>query len=365
MDKPLAELRKEIAEADALILKALAKRMECVAKVGDYKKKHGLPVKDFGVEKQIYDKLRVSAQKFQLDEEFCEEVFRTIIEFSVKSQEETLRKKAYGPSAHSQKIAVIGGGGLMGRWLAQYFDSEGHQVAVYDPLAPPSSFKQVETLLELKDYDFLFLATPLSATKGVIEELTELSVSGVLVDICSLKSPITGALDQAVQRGLRVSSIHPMFGPTVKTLAGRNILFCDEPDHVPVSLVKALFSNTSANLIDIDFEKHDLLMSLVLGSAHLINILYAGVLAKGEFSRSQLLQVAGTTFFHQYQVTGGVIAENQDLYYEIQVENHRSEDLLQVMEKVLGDFRAAILQKDRGSFKQLMEEGRKFFSSLD
>ena len=58
--------RQGIRDIDAKILELLAERMQLAQKIGSYKQKHNLPVKDFRVEKQIIEKSRDQAAQLGL-----------------------------------------------------------------------------------------------------------------------------------------------------------------------------------------------------------------------------------------------------------------------------------------------------------
>ena len=359
-DETLKDLRKRISKIDDEILSLIEERMSLSVKVGEYKRAHGLPIKDYGVEKQIIDKVRQKAGSFGMAEDLGEDVFKTLIEHSCKVQDDLFKVKKEERPSGSLEILMVGGFGLMGQWFSEYFDSLGHKVTIYDAKKPQGSQDGYRVHASLKEgaksAQIIVLATPLSQTKSMIEKLIPLKPTGLIVDICSLKSPVIVPLEKAASMGLRVASIHPMFGPGVKTLLGRNIILCKDKKHASLAAIKELFSQSSANLVEIPMKEHDVLMSYILGSAHLLNLVFARVLRKSSFPLKKLLEVSGTTFRQQFLVTSDVVSENKDLYYEIQSQNSETLELINAFKESFDTYYASIAQKDRASFIAEMQK---------
>ncbi len=83
----LEELRKKIDGIDRQILEILAKRMEVVSKVAEYKKENKVALKQHRREKQLIERNRAIAKELGLSEDFVENICRTIINESLKLEE--------------------------------------------------------------------------------------------------------------------------------------------------------------------------------------------------------------------------------------------------------------------------------------
>lgn len=356
--------RQGIRDIDAKILELLAERMQLAQKIGTYKQQHNLPVKDFRVEKQIIEKSRHQATQLGLYPSLAEDVMTTIIKYSVLRQDELKRKSVTLPAGLGQEAVIVGGAGQMGQWFAQFYESMGFSVSIFDPFSKTEAhYPAVPDLLaEVDRFDLIVLATPMEMTDKIIQELIPLKPRGLIMEICSLKSPVIDSILEAAAHGLRVASIHPMFGPDTELLAGKNVIFCRANGLVSEEVMHIHFQQTSANLLTLDLQEHDRVMSYVLGSSHFINLLYAGVLSDSGETLQALKSVGGTTFLQQTQVTGKVVAENQDLYYDIQVLNDATPMLLQEFQTLLDAYRKAIEDKDRKAFKKLMGRAQTFFA---
>jgi len=80
------ELRKKIDSIDAELLNLLVKRKVISKQIGEYKRQKHLPIKDCNREEKLLNKLKIQAQALGLDEEMISNIFKLIIEDSVKIQ---------------------------------------------------------------------------------------------------------------------------------------------------------------------------------------------------------------------------------------------------------------------------------------
>ena len=88
----LAELRRQIDEADNQLLEVLAKRMRISQEIGQYKKEHNMPVLQTGRYDEILAKRITMAQSMGIDADFMKKVLEAIHEESIHQQVEVLKK---------------------------------------------------------------------------------------------------------------------------------------------------------------------------------------------------------------------------------------------------------------------------------
>lgn len=368
MSQDLDYLRSQIRDIDRQILELTSQRMELARQVGEYKARHRLPIKDYKVEKLILERATQLAADLGIYRDLAHTILKTLIEYSVVEQDEIKQLKPTTKGEQAKSFLIIGASGNMGRWFANFFDSLGHSVSIYDhnpsdqtsPGFPSVGGLEAEVL---ETFDYVFLATPMQASNQILLDFAEGGCSAIIIEISSLKSPIREGLKRAEAANLRTVCIHPMFGPDAEFLAGRNIVFCDRDcNHDALLEVEQLFSVTSANLIHLPFEMHDRLMSYILGASHLINLLYASLMKDSGISLSDLENIAGTTFAKQLEVTKAVISENQDLYFDIQCHNKEAGRLFHDLKLSTKKFQKAIENQSRDDFKALMTQALNYFS---
>ncbi len=78
----LEELRKQIDEADAMIVKLIAERMRIAEQVGEEKKKQGQQIEDVTREKKVLENVRNTARKENISQEGIESIYRQIVTMS-------------------------------------------------------------------------------------------------------------------------------------------------------------------------------------------------------------------------------------------------------------------------------------------
>ncbi len=372
MTSQLPPLRAQIRGLDDDILKLIAERLRVAAEIGRVKNAEGLPIKDFQVERDVQAHARRRAAELGVFEDLAGELADLLIRYAVKTQETS--RVATAPEAGARQILIVGGLGLMGRWLAGFFASSGHAVTLSDVAgeAPADvAYPYVASTPDMAHFaaaaavaDVIVLATPIGATAAVLRRLVALNVKGLVFDICSLKSPITTALTEAA-RALRVTSLHPMFGPAVTTLAGRRIVICEvEGPHARAAAeaARTLFAETSAEIVATSLSEHDRRMGLVLGLSHLTNLIFGTALAQSGVDYAALDATASSTFKAQLGVAVPVARENQDLYFAIQAQNATTPDVLKLFKATADRYARAIEQGDAAEFKQLMGAAERYFA---
>jgi len=131
-----------------------------------------------------------------------------------------------------------------------------------------------------------------------------------LIEISSHKSKTSQTLLKTPSK-INPICIHPMFGPGIKNIKGKNIIIVPIKDaQKELTATKLLFPG--ANFVTIDATEHDKKIAVILGLTHLINIAFANILAKDE-KISLTEKMAGTTFKAQRIITESILTESAEL----------------------------------------------------
>jgi len=368
-DSPkLDKLRNEVRKVDDQLLNLMKRRIDLAKQIGHEKYQIGLPVKNFLVEKEVIEKSRRKAHEIGLYPTLAEELAKLQIRYAVLAQEEHHQKSRTISQISEKKVSIIGGSGHMGRWFAQFFDSFNHQITIVDPGATrenTASHFKIENCLNdtINNSDYIILATPISVTAQLINQLVEIKPNAIIFDISSLKSPLIANIEKAASHGVNITSIHPMFGPSTDLLSEQNIILCEvaKNKHLTDQLAD-LFKGTNAHIIKLPIEQHDPLMAYVLGLSHLLNLAFAKTVSDSSYNFDQLSKVASSTFRSQLNVTLPVLNENQDLYFEIQKNNDFTSKVTKDFIEKLQEYLSSIEEGDRSKFKQYMRDGKNYFT---
>src|SRR6185295_5943671 len=139
----------------------------------------------------------------------------------------------------------IGGGGRMGTWFANFLASQGFTVEIADPRPPRDDFAHLtDWRASSLDHDLIAVATPLGTTAEILSELVLRRPPGIVLDVGSIKSPLREPLAALAAAGVKVTSIHPMFGPDTELLSGRHVILVDLGVPEANQAAEALFATT-------------------------------------------------------------------------------------------------------------------------
>lgn len=358
----LDQHRRDIEALDRRILHLVCERLELARQIGELKRASGIPLRNFKVEAEVYQRFADASTFLGLDEVLGRDLATFLIRKAVEEQAAHLDTVYQGDAL---RTLVIGGKGGMGRWIGRFLRGQGHRVVIHDPAPNDGEFPEAALETAVAEADLIILAVPMSACEEVLQELARLRVRGVVAEMCSLKGHLLDLTDRLRSDGMRLVSFHPLFGPDVRMLSGRAIVFCSEAPREDLEVVRGLFAETSARLVEMSAEEHDRRMGLVLGLTHLSNFVFARALSHSRLSAADLDEVAGVTFTKQLVTTREVTAENPRLYFEIQALNHETPETGRWLRQALDEWLQAVEDEDENAFTQLMKECVGYLGSND
>jgi len=353
----LEQLRQQLDQLDGELMALMAKRQSIAREVAAAKRATGYPTRDYQREREVILGVRQRAEKLGLPGDLAEKVLRLLIRSSLTTQEQV--SVATHGAGSGRRALVIGGAGKMGAWFVQFLSSQGFDVLVADPgaAADVPAVADWRTLATLDDFDFIVVATPLGASGVILNELALRRPAGVVFDLGSLKSPLRGGLHALKAAGVKVTSLHPMFGPSTELLSGRHVIFIDLGSADALAAARGLFQPTMAEQVVMSLEEHDRLVAYVLGLSHALNIAFFTALAESGEAAPKLARMSSTTFDAQLDVATNVSEESPELYYEIQALNDYGAESLQALTHAVERLRTAVLTRDFATFRGLMDQG--------
>jgi chorismate mutase/prephenate dehydrogenase len=358
----LDDLRNRLNELDRQLIELIAERQSVVEQVGELKRSTGTATRDYAREKRVLDRARENAELLGIAPDIAEDVMRLLIRTSLTRQE---RARVSAEGQGSGRLAlVIGGGGKMGRWFAEFLDSQGYTVTIADPFNAAAQFACVPDWKDAgNDFAVTVVAAPLEASATILNEMVATGHQGLVFDVGSLKTPLIPALRNLAASGALVTSVHPMFGPDTDLLSDKHVIFLDAGSDEAKHAAQALFGPTMARLTSMKLEEHDRLIAYVLGLSHALNIAFFSVLARSGESVPRLEHISSTTFDAQLEVASKVAAENPQLYFEIQSLNEFGSEPLEALIDAVQSIADSVRDNDEAAFVKLMEDGRRYLDS--
>ncbi len=213
-----------------------------------------------------------------------------------------------------KSISILGAGGKMGTWFVKFFLANGYQVIGYDienEIKDKAVIKAESLVGAILKADYVMLCTPTRRTPEIIRLIAkEMKRESYLIEISSQKSKTAASLSKMPAK-VNPLCIHPMFGPGTKKIIGQHIISIPIKDaKKELSVAKSLFPG--ANFVTIDVIEHDKRIAVILGLTHLINVVFANILAKDD-KITLTEKMSGTTFKAQKILTESIMTESPEL----------------------------------------------------
>ncbi len=278
----LDDLRSHLSGLDRKLLELIAERQRTSREIARVKRATGYPTRDYVREREVILAVRNSAAELGVPADAAEAVMRVLIRSSLTTQEQA--SVAAGGAGSGRSALVIGGAGKIGGWFAQFLGSQGFEVEIADPSAGAGAL--ADWRASPLRHDFIVVATPLGVTDAILRELAQRRPAGVVFDVGSLKTPLRAGLEALRAVGVRVGSIHPMFGPNTELLSGRHVIFIDLGAGDALERTRELFAPTMAEQVVMGLDEHDRLIAYVLGLSHALNIAFFTALARERRGRA-------------------------------------------------------------------------------
>jgi prephenate dehydrogenase len=259
----------------------------------------------------------------------------------------------------------------MGGWFATFLKENGYKVTVYDSNERAAkALSRKERLRYVGDLNraateaqLIFLATPTRVTKRLLEQIQINGSNAAIVEISSIKAPIKSTILRLQKRGTPILSIHPMFGPGAKTIAGRVVLTSLIPANNRVAQqFLSILKKNGAKLIQCSLKDHDKLVSIILALPHFINMVFVNSLMALSVNPDRMRTLAGTTFRLQLLIAEAIYQEGKENVLSILVDNAHSLSTLKKLAQETASLLDAIENRRTRTLVRSLANGHKFIS---
>jgi prephenate dehydrogenase len=266
--------------------------------------------------------------------------------------------------------SVIGAAGRMGGWFANFLKKNQYKVIVCDTdnaaaknLAHKKRFRFAQDqIIAVKSADLILITTPTQVTRKILSTFKPETVGGkVIVEISSVKAPVRKTIDELRRKGAKVLSIHPMFGPGTRSLLGKTVLVTSRPDGSSVARqFLSLFSKNGAKLLNVSYEQHDRLISMLLTLPHFVNLALVDTLRTASADPNQLRAIGGTSFGLQFLTAEAIFHEDLRNELSILMDSKYGLDALRSFAQRTSEILVPLSRERRGEVLGIWRSGRKF-----
>ena len=350
--RTLPVLRSMIDALDRDLLHTMARRMAIVAEVAEFKRRHGVRIRDPQREHDILDDRRRRAESLGLPVGEVESIFRVLLRSS-RDHQAALRAEV--PLDHAQRtVAIVGGRGQLGGVLVRLFSDLGHRVLIAD----------VDTTLRAAEAaamaDVTVISVPIDVTADVIAAVgPHVRDDALLMDVTSIKEAPMAAMLRST-RGSVVGT-HPMFGPTVHSLQGQRVVLCRARGDTWADWVSQSLTARGLIVSETSAAQHDRAMSIVQVLTHFQTQVLGVTLARLGVPLAETMPFTSPAYLLELYVTARHFAQDPALYGSIEMRNPQTSAVTGAFGAAARDVADVIARGDQAAFTQLFGEVRQFF----
>jgi prephenate dehydrogenase len=235
-----------------------------------------------------------------------------------------LRKKI---SLKNRTISIIGGTGGMGRLFVKVFKNNVKEVVICS-----RSFNRAKKFAnefnvsawpidESNKADVVIVSVPIDETYRICKTIIRKMYAGsLLIEISSVKHGIADKLSKDLELlDIEYLSLHPLFGPKVKSIKGRRVVFIPIKSGPLTEGVVNLLRNRKALLVESGIIEHDKSMAAMQVAHHFAFLTLIATLKK--YSKEHSLKEFETESFRRTKKTLKMIKENYNTIVGIQKKN--------------------------------------------
>lgn len=259
-----------------------------------------------------------------------------------------------------KSVLLVGGAGRMGRLLARQLSRRGFRVSIFDSAGTLRGFRPAP-LFEAASADVVVVAASLSRSAEALAAVIAEKPRGLVFDIASVKAPLIPLLEAARLRGIAVASVHPMFGPSVRTFRGHDLIVCDCGDAKAARRTKALFDGWGLRIAMMPVAEHDPWTARTMGLTHALALGAAAALAAMEVAPDVLHGRASTSFRRLVELIGPILDQEAEMTRMIQAGNPEGEEALIQFEREMGSVRKLLFHEPVEKLDATIRELRKAF----
>lgn len=243
-------------------------------------------------------------------------------------------------------MGIVGGTGKMGHLFFRVFERAGHEVAC-------SGRRTQITAMDIAEgSDLIIISVPIRATAGVIRSIApHLSESQVICDLTSLKVfPVREMLCSRAE----VIGLHPMFGPSVRTLEQQTIIVtparCSQEN---LHMLTEIFEREGARITITTPDAHDRMMAVVQGLTHFVTLSMAETLRRIGITPAETEPFMSPVYQIETGLVGRLLSQDPGLYGDLLRMNPHVPAVLEACEKSVREVKSTVLSKESDVFEQL------------
>ncbi len=243
------------------------------------------------------------------------------------------------------------------RWVAcfpEYLNGQGTRWHV------PGGDTQLSAIDVVTGSDLIIVSVPIHATAEVIRNIApHLISSQVICDLTSLKVfPVREMLCSKAE----VIGLHPMFGPSVRTLKKQTIIVTPARcSHENLSDLIDIFKCEGAKITVTTPEVHDRMMAVVQGLTHFVTLSMAETMRRVGITPAETEPFMSPVYQIETGLAGRLLSQDPGLYADMLRMNPYVPAVLEQCENSVRDVKNTVLSGENDLFEQMFTRNSEYF----
>jgi len=248
-------------------------------------------------------------------------------------------------------VGIIGGKGKMGRLFADFFRQNGCEVLISD-IGTKLTNEKLASLC-----DVVIVSVPIDQTTGVIKKIIQhTQKGGLLMDLTSVK---VNPVQEMLKSKGEVIGLHPMFSETTP-MRGQTMIMCPARSKKWGPWTKKLFTEAGLNIKILTPKEHDKMMSQAQSLVHFADIVFGNAMKNLKTPVKTVLKYTGIASDLKIAFAGRLLAQDPNLYGNIQIENPSTLKAIKTYAKSVNDLINIVEKKDLKKFTEYFVKSQKF-----
>jgi prephenate dehydrogenase len=236
----------------------------------------------------------------------------------------------------------------MGAFFKPVFERAGYEVLVSGRSTALTNTKLAEQC------ELVIVSVPVHDTVRVIEEIAPiLTKDQLLCDFTSLKTQPVAAM---LKSKAHVIGLHPMFGPTVKSLRHQTIIVCPaRADEAKIHALLSIFRAEGAECTITTPEQHDRMMAVVQGLTHFVTLCMADSVRRLGIDIGKTQAFTSPVYQIELSLVGRLLSQDPALYADILQQNPYVPEVIAACSSSAGELSAIVKAQDPEEFRKFFE----------
>ena len=218
----------------------------------------------------------------------------------------------------------------------------------------------------VSDADQVYLCVSINAIEEVVKEIAPVLHEGqVVMDIASIKEAPVKTMHQYL-KGATVLGTHPVFGPGSNGVKHKAYVLTptNAKEQAFAEQFKKWLEEEEAHVFIMTPQKHDELMSVVLGLPHFLGLVACETLLEQK-NLPETKKVAGTTYRMLFTLAEATALETPDLYAAVQTNLAGIGEIEDLFMAKAQELLTLIKNKDQKAIMERMEQLKKKLAAAD